>query len=158
MIMFVCDYVVREPFRSELRINLKKMSWDYISGLILEIYKNGGSFIIYKTETEYQEEYSTYSYHDIDTYSLISDKKYGYILGCSISNCKEYPEGTYLKLINKDVHELDNVYIFSPYDDEYNSKFVNQDIDIALRIFKEIFTNGCLTPELLTLFVDNSMT
>lgn len=156
MILYVCDYVIRAPFQSETRVNLENISWEHLSGLIIEIFNRGGSLVIYKTEAEYREEYGALSYHEIDSYSMICDERYGYLIGCSISESKEYPEGTYLKLVNKNEMDLDKVYIFSPYDDEYNAKFVNQDINIALEIFKEIFHHGHLSSKLKSLFLDNS--
>ncbi|AUX91497.1 MULTISPECIES: hypothetical protein [Acinetobacter] len=155
MILYIYSYVVRNPFHSETRIDLKKISWEELSILINKVFFHGGEINITKASTQYNEAYSTLTYNDLDSYSLVCDERYGYLLGCSIFENDEYPEGSYLRLINKNEVLSEKIYTFAPFDDEWSARYVNQDIEIALKIFKEIYNHGYLSTESKQLFKDN---
>ncbi|EPQ6133826.1 hypothetical protein, partial [Acinetobacter baumannii] len=112
MILYVCSYVVRNPFFSEKRIDVKKMGWGKLSNIIKDIFSFGGSVIIHKTDADYSEESGRLAYDDIDSYSMVCDSRYGYLFGCSISENEEYPEGIYLRLVNRKAKNPEEVYIF----------------------------------------------
>lgn len=144
MILYVCSYVVRTPFFSEKRIDLKEMGWEKLSNIIKNVFYFGGSVIIHKTDADYSEESERLAYSDIDSYSMVCDPRYGYLLGCSISENEEYPAGTYLRLVNRAAKNPDEIYIFEPHEDEWKAKYVNQDLELALNLFKDIYEYGDL--------------
>lgn len=147
MILYVCSYVVRTPFFSEKRIDLKEMGLEKLSNIIKNIFSFGGSVIIHKTDADYSEESERLAYSDIDSYSMVCDSRYGYLFGCSISENEEYPEGTYLRLVNKIAKNPDEIYIFEPHEDEWKAKYVNHDLELALNFFKDIYEYGDLLKE-----------
>jgi len=59
MILYIYSYVVRNPFHSETRIDLKKISWEELSILINKVFFHGGEINITKANTQYNEAYST---------------------------------------------------------------------------------------------------
>ncbi len=158
MITYLYSYVIRYPFHSEIRIDVKTISWEDLVTLINKVFFQGGEINIVKADTQYNEEFSALTYHDLDNYSLVCDKRYGYLLGCSISENQEYPEGAYLSLINKNEIKSKKVYIFAPFEDEWEAQYINQDIKIALKIFKEIYENGYLSTDSKKLFRENCST
>ncbi|WP_151762413.1 hypothetical protein, partial [Acinetobacter seifertii] len=111
MILYVCSYVITTPFLSETRIDLKEMGLEKLSNIVKNVYAVGGSVIIHKTDADYSEESGRLAYDDIDCYSMVCDSKYGYLFGCSISENEEYPEGTYLRLLNREAKYPDKFYI-----------------------------------------------
>lgn len=147
MILYVCSYVVRTPFFSEKRIDLKEMGWEKLSNIIKNVFSFGGNVIIHKTDADYSEEFERLAYSDIDSYSMVCDSRYGYLFGCSISENEEYPEGTYLRLVNKIAKNPDEIYIFEPHEDEWKAKYINQDLELALNLFKDIYEYGDLLKE-----------
>lgn len=147
MILYVCSYVVRTPFFSEKRIDLKEMGWEKLSNIIKNVFSFGGNVIIHKTDADYSEEFERLAYSDIDSYSMVCDSRYGYLFGCSISENEEYPEGTYLRLVNKIAKNPDEIYIFEPHEDEWKAKYVNHDLELALNFFKDIYEYGDLLKE-----------
>ncbi|EGT90144.1 hypothetical protein ABNIH1_15731 [Acinetobacter baumannii ABNIH1] len=112
----------------------------------------GGSVIIHKTDADYSEESGRLAYDDIDSYSMVCDSRYGYLFGCSISENEEYPEGIYLRLVNRKAKNPEEVYIFEPHEDEWQAKYVNQDLELALKLFKDIYEHGELSFESKTIF------
>ncbi|MDN8233434.1 hypothetical protein QZK15_14260 [Acinetobacter baumannii] len=152
MILYVCSYVVRNPFFSEKRIDVKKMGWGKLSNIIKDIFSFGGSVIIHKTDADYSEESGRLAYDDIDSYSMVCDSRYGYLFGCSISENEEYPEGICLRLVNRKAKNPEEVYIFEPHEDEWQAKYVNQDLELALKLFKDIYEHGELSFESKTIF------
>lgn len=152
MILYVCSYVVRNPFFSEKRIDVKEMGWEKLSNIVKSVYSVGGSVIIHKTDADYSEESGRLAYSDIDSYSMICDSRYGYLFGCSISENEEYPEGVYLRLVNKIAKNPDKFYIFEPHEDEWQAKYVNQDLELALNLFKHIYEYGELLFESKIMF------
>lgn len=86
MIFYVCSYVVRDSIQRGDRIDIKEIGWFNLSKIIKEIFYSGGSISISKTITEYQDEYSTFCYKDLDYYYMICDKRYGYIFNFSTEN------------------------------------------------------------------------
>ena len=145
MILNVCSYVIRNPFLSESRIGVKEMGWEKLSNIVKNVYAVGGSVIIHKTDADYSEESGRLAYSDIDSYSMVCDSKYGYLFGCSISENKEYPTGIYLRLVNRKTKNPDEIYIFEPHEDEWKAKYVNQDLELALNLFKDIYEYGELS-------------
>ncbi|MDM1492700.1 hypothetical protein [Acinetobacter indicus] len=158
MISYVYSYVTRDPFHSETRVDVETVSWKDLATLINKVFFQGGEINIIKVDTQYNEEFSALVYRDLDSYSLVCDKRYGYLLGCSIYENHEYPKGGYLRLINKNEIQSDKIYTFAPYDDEWSARYVNQDIETALKIFKEIYNNGYLSTDSKKLFKDNFST
>jgi len=152
MILYVCGYVVRTPFLSETRIDVKEMGWEKLSNIVKSVYSVGGSVIIHKTDADHSEESGRLVYSDIDSYSMICDSRYGYLFGCSISENEEYPEGIYLRLVNKIAKNPDKFYIFEPHEDEWQAKYVNQDLELALNLFKDIYEYGGLSLESKIMF------
>lgn len=152
MILYVCSYVVRTPFFSEKRIDLKEMGWEKLSNIIKNVFYFGGSVIIHKTDADYSEESERLAYSDIDSYSMVCDSRYGYLLGCSISENEEYPAGTYLRLVNRAAKNPDEIYIFEPHEDEWKAKYVNQDLELSLKLFKDIYEYGELSFESKIMF------
>lgn len=152
MILYVCSYVVRTPFFSEKRIDLKEMGWEKLSNIIKNVFYFGGSVIIHKTDADYSEEFERLAYSDIDSYSMVCDSRYGYLLGCSISENEEYPDGTYLRLVNRAAKNPDEIYIFEPHEDEWKAKYVNQDLELSLKLFKDIYEDGELSFESKIMF------
>ncbi|MDM9639184.1 hypothetical protein [Acinetobacter nosocomialis] len=145
MILYVCSYVIRTPFLSESRIGVKEMGWEKLSNIVKNVYAVGGSVIIHKTDADYSEESGGLAYSDIDSYSMVCDSKYGYLFGCSISENKEYPTSIYLRLVNRKTKNPDEIYIFEPHEDEWKAKYVNQDLELALNLFKDIYEYGELS-------------
>lgn len=145
MILYVCSYVLRNPFFSEKRIDIKEMGWEKLSNIVKNVFSFGGSVIIHKTDVDSSEEYGRLAYSDIDSYSMVCDSKYGYLFGCSISENENYPEGTYLRLVNKNAKNPDEIYIFEPHEDEWKAKYVNQDLELLLNLFKDIYQHGELS-------------
>lgn len=158
MISYLYSYVTRDPFHSTTRADVKTVSWKDLAILINKVFFQGGEINIIKADTQYNEEFSALVYHELDSYSLVCDKRYGYLLGCSIYKNQEYPKGSYLRLINKNEIHSDKIYTFAPYDDEWSARYVNQDIETALKIFKEIYNNGYLSSDSKKLFKDNFST
>lgn len=152
MILYVCSYVIRTPFLSESRIRVKEMGLEKLSNIVKNVYAVGGSVIIHKTDADYSEESGRLAYSDIDCYSMVCDSKYGYLFGCSISENEEYPEGTYLRLVNREAKYPDKFYIFESYEDEWQAKYVNQDLDLVLNLFKDIYEYGELSFESKIMF------
>lgn len=152
MIVYVCSYVLRNPFFSETRIDVKEIGWEKLSNIVKNVFSSGGSVTIHKTDADSSEEYGRLAYSDIDSYSMVCDSRYGYLFGCSISENEEYPEGNYLRLVNKKAKNPDEIYIFEPHEDEWKAKYVNQDLELALKIFKEIYKHGELSLESKIIF------
>lgn len=152
MILYVCTYVVRPPFFSEKRIDLKEVGWEKLSNIIKNVFYFGGSVIIHKTDADCSEESERLAYSDIDSYSMVCDSRYGYLLGCSISENEEYPAGTYLRLVNRAAKNPDEIYIFEPHEDEWKAKYVNQDLELSLKLFKDIYEDGELSFESKIMF------
>ncbi|ABS90158.1 hypothetical protein J7S89_03760 [Acinetobacter baumannii] len=144
MILYVCSYVLRKPFFSEKRVDLKEIGWEKLSNIVKKVFSCGGSIIIHKTDADYSEESERLVYSDINSYSMVCDSRYGYLFGCSISENEEYPAGTYLRLVNRKTKNPDEIYIFEPHEDEWKAKYVNQDLELALNLFKDIYEYGDL--------------
>ncbi|ELW81904.1 hypothetical protein J576_2806 [Acinetobacter sp. 766875] len=128
------------------------MGWEKLSNIVKNVYAVGGSVIIHKTDADYSEESGRLAYSDIDSYSMVCDSKYGYLFGCSISENEEYPEGTYLRLVNRKAKDPEEVYVFEPYEDEWQAKYVNQDLELVLKLFKDIYEHGELSFEAKIIF------
>lgn len=152
MILYVCSYLVRTPFFSETRIDVKEMGWEKLSNIVKNVFSFGGSVIIHKTDANYSEDSGRLAYSDIDSYSMICDPRYGYLFGCSISENEEYPAGTYLRLVNRGAKNSDEIYIFEPHEDEWKAKYVNQDLELSLKLFKDIYEYGELSFESKIMF------
>ncbi|MFC1397842.1 hypothetical protein [Acinetobacter lactucae] len=152
MILYVCSYVLRKPFFSEKRVDLKEIGWEKLSNIVKNVYSVGGSVIIHKTDANYSEDSGRLAYSDIDSYSMVCDSRYGYLFGCSISENEEYPEGTYLHLVNRKAKNPEEVYVFEPHEDEWQAKYVNQDLELALKLFKDIYEHGELSFESKIMF------
>lgn len=149
MILYVCSYVVRDSIQRGDRIDIKEIGWFDLSKIIKEIFYSGGSISISKTITEYQDEYSTFCYKDLDYYYMICDKRYGYIFNFSTEN-----EEKGFSLFNKNDLGTQKNYTFQPYDDEYNSQYVHQDLELAIKIFKEIYEDGYISTDSKKLFTN----
>ncbi|MFV5516492.1 hypothetical protein [Acinetobacter gerneri] len=158
MIIYVCDYVIREPFITEHSLDIKQLGLEELLDIVKKVYTTGGSVLVRKTDAQISEEYGGLDYDDIDRYSMVCDPRYGYLLGCSIDQNEGFPNGTYLSLINKEEKDPEKNYVFDPYDDEWQAKYVNQDIKIALNVFKEIYDLGELSAESKKLFICNNST
>ncbi|MEQ1343761.1 hypothetical protein [Acinetobacter seifertii] len=152
MILYVCSYVITTPFLSETRIDLKEMGLEKLSNIVKNVYAVGGSVIIHKTDADYSEESGRLAYDDIDCYSMVCDSKYGYLFGCSISENEEYPEGTYLRLVNREAKNPNEIYIFESHEDEWEAEYVNQDLELVLNLFKDIYECGELSFESKIMF------
>lgn len=148
MIIYFCDYTIRDPKQHGTRIDIKEIGWLALSTIIKDIFHLGGSINICKTRTEYLDEYSTSSYDDLDRYYMISDKKYGYILGFNT-------EESHFTLLNKNDFSTQEIYTFQPYDDEYQSQYVHQDLELATKIFKEIYDSGHISIDSKKLFKEH---
>lgn len=129
------------------RIDVKEMGWEKLSNIVKSVYSVGGSVIIHKTDADYSVESGQLAYSDTDSYSMICDSRYGYLFGCSISENQEYPEGIYLRLVNRIAKNPDEIYIFGPHEDEWKAKYVNHDLELALNFFKDIYEYGDLLKE-----------
>ena len=148
MIMYLCDYTIRDPKQHGTRINIKEIGWLALSTIIKDIFHSGGSIRICKTRTEYLDEYLTFSYQDLDHYYMICDEKHGYILGFNTE------EGLFT-LLNKNNAGTQKIYTFHPYDDEYDFQYVHQDLELATKIFKEIYDSGHISIDSKKLFKEH---
>ena len=148
MIIYFCDYTIRDPKQHGTRIDIKEIGWLALSTIIKDIFHLGGSINICKTRTEYSEEYLTCSYDDLDRYYMICDKKYGYTLGFNT-------EESHFTLLNKNDVGTQKIYTFQHYDDEYNSQYVHQDLELATKIFKEIYDSGHISIDSKKLFEEH---
>ncbi len=84
MILYVCSYVLRKPFFSEKRVDLKEIGWEKLSNIVKKVFSCGGSIIIHKTDADYSEESERLVYSDINSYSMVCDSRYGYLFGWAL--------------------------------------------------------------------------
>ncbi|SSU24866.1 Uncharacterised protein [Acinetobacter baumannii] len=54
--------------------------------------------------------------------------------------------------MNRKAKNPEEVYIFEPHEDEWQAKYVNQDLELALKLFKDIYEHGELSFESKTIF------
>lgn len=150
MFVYLLKYTLQNPFFHEYHLNIHDLGWDYVKSKLMEVYNRGGQFIIEKANPIYNEgKYFDFKevvgYEYADKLSFICDHRHGYLLKYYIEKSKEYPEGGYFYLVNKTVEFSTEMITFEPYDDEWPVKYVSQDFDLALIIFKEIYDNGMLS-------------
>ncbi|EKU70299.1 hypothetical protein ACINWC136_1989 [Acinetobacter pittii] len=50
-----------------------------------------------------------------------------------------------MRLVNKNAKNPDEIYIFEPHEDEWKAKYVNQDLELLLNLFKDIYQHGELS-------------
>ncbi|MBP8006517.1 hypothetical protein MMO38_04940 [Acinetobacter sp. NIPH 1852] len=154
MFLYQLSYVVRKPLVNSYKINYLETEWRTIVEWLESIYKNGGEFIVEKVQPVdndglYVEFREVTGFIIYDRYSFVCDPRYGYLLACSIDECERYPQGGYFSLLNNSAEKPTEVFVFSPYDDEWEAQYVNQDFSIALYVFREIYDNGELSEETL---------
>lgn len=131
------------------------LGWDRFSEIILKMHQGGGQMTVFLGEPVYTNG-PFVEFHEIDYYvtseSFIftCDTRYGYLLDHSIYKDEECTD--YFWLENPNVLNPDETFVFSPYDDEWKAKKINQDINIALKVFKEIYDHLCLSDETKRLF------
>lgn len=150
MFVYLLKYSVQSPFSNEYDLNIHSLGWDYVVSKLKDVYIGGGELIIEKStpiynEGKYLDFKEVVGYESSDKYSFICDKRHGYLLRCYIEKTKEYPEGGYFYLVNKKFEFSTKKITFEPYDDEWPEKYVNQDFELALIIFKEVYENGTLS-------------
>lgn len=148
--IYLLNYSIYKPFVGNYHLDVHSLGWNYIKSILEDVYVKGGEFVIERAvprynEGKYIEFKEVIGYDYFDKYSFVCDPNCGYLFGCSIYECEKYPEGAYFSLINKAVSNPNEIFVFSPYDDEWEARYVNQDINIALILFKEIYDNGKLS-------------
>lgn len=145
--VLLLDYLIRRPYQHDYNINFVGIDWETIASLLVDVLTNSGEFVVQQTEPVYNEdkyvEFKTETgYICLGRYSLVSDSHHGFLMGCSFNANDLYPQGAYFSLINKAAKDPKEKIVFQPHEDEWDAELVNQDINIALAIFKELYDNG----------------
>ncbi|WHR58515.1 hypothetical protein [Acinetobacter haemolyticus] len=131
------------------------MGWDEFSEIILKMYQGGGQMTVFLGEPVYTEE-PYVEFREIDHYTISEkfifdcDIKHGYLLDHRIYDDGECIE--YFWLENSSVVDPNETFVFSQYEDEWEAKRINRDINIALKIFKELYDNNQLSEDIKMLF------
>lgn len=152
MFIYLLNYSVYNSALREYNVNIHDVGWDYIESKLRNVYENGGEFVIEKSipfynEGKYVEFKKITGYSPVDRYSFISDKRHGYLLTFYIEENQGDIESGHFDLLNKNCQFSTKKITFEPYDDEWLEKYVNQDFDLALTTFKEIYENGMLSSD-----------